>query len=462
MARRFIDIDGTPVAISSLEPPSAGERHAAILTIAVTDETTGRAPKALVWTRLTAPLGSASARAVDVGLVGVEGKPTEIFSPTLAPSQTISLDIGAPRFITRHLDITVPSALRTLTAPSSTILSLSSAAGLTAGMRLLIGTPDSTGVEFVTISATGPGPSQVTLAATPTITFPTGSPVQPLPPDQKLALHPQPTILEGCVLKRAGSTITALPNAPVRLSKLWIEAPPAGSAAQPEPPTPGIFPAPPWEPPIGALWPPMYADFPKGCAIEFEDRPVDGAMPPKTILDDLPPGTVLLRFSDANSLNLGDVVAIDADDSGRREIVEVTKITLTGAAADWAWITINNPVQLLHRRNAIVRRLQSVAPSLTRALNYDAATGDSVLLFDTTTVAGSHQIRLVDGPRHSYHRVSIYSTTSDGDGYYRLPPITRAGKIELAAKDSGSAAHIEVEIAPDYTLDPFQQDLTVS
>ena len=146
-------------------------------------------------------------------------------------------------------------------------------------------------------------------------------------------------MIGGCVLKRSGANVAALANASVRLSKLWIQAPPAGSTVQPEPPTPGVFPPPPWDPPVGAVWPPMYADFPKGSAIEVEDRPVDGAMPPKTILDDAPPGTVQLRLSDASGLALGDVVAIDADDDGRREIVEVTTIALTGAATDWARIT---------------------------------------------------------------------------------------------------------------------------
>jgi hypothetical protein len=461
MARRIIDLDGVPATISPLEPPSAGGRHAAVLTVTVTDETTGRAPLAPLSACLSRPLPSASIRAVDAGVVGIEGKAAEAFSPTLAVSQTISLDIDAPRFTTRHLDVTLQSSLRSLTGPSGGVLSLDSAAGLNLGMRLLLSTPDSTGVEVATISATGPGPNQVTLAEVPTITFPAGSAVQPLPADQALALHPQPVMIEGCVLKRSGANITTLANASVRLSKLWIEVPPAGSTVQPEPPTPGVFPPPPWDPPIGSLWPPMYADYPNGSSIEFEDRPVDGSMPPKNVLDDVPPRTTVLRISDANGLTLNDVIAIDADDDGRREIVEVTKIALAGATTDWARITINNPLQLLHRKNAIVRRLQAVAPSLTRVLNYDAASSDGVLLFDTTAVTGSHQVRLVDGTRHAFHRVSIYNATSDAQGYYRVPPITRAGKIEIAAKDSGSSAHVEVEIVPDYSLDQFHRDLTV-
>ena len=120
-------------------------------------------------------------------------------------------------------------------------------------------------------------------------------------------------------------------------------------------------------------------------------------MPPKTVLDDAPPGTTMLRFSDANGLAVNDVIAIDADDDGRREIVEVTKIALAGAATDWARITINNPLQLLHRNRRDRAPAQTVGASLTRALNYDGAGGRlGALLFDTTGVTGSHQVRLVD------------------------------------------------------------------
>ena len=157
MARRVIDVDGAPVTVSPLEPPSAGGRRAAILTVTVTDETSGRAPLAPVWADLSTSLPSASIRMVDAGMVGVEGKPAELFSPTLAASQTISLDIGAPRFATRHLEVTLQSSLRSLTGPSGAVLSLNSAAGLTVGMRLLLGTPDSTGVELATIAASGAG-----------------------------------------------------------------------------------------------------------------------------------------------------------------------------------------------------------------------------------------------------------------------------------------------------------------
>jgi hypothetical protein len=112
-----------------------------------------------------------------------------------------------------------------------------------------------------------------------------------------------------------------------------------------------------------------------------------------------------------------------------------------------------------------VRRLSAVAPFLTHALNYDGVTADSVIFFDATGFTGAHQVRIVDGGppvRRAYHRLTAFITTSDADGFYRLPPLTRVGKIELAAKDSGSPAKGSVELVPDYTLPETQRDLTVS
>ena len=94
-----------------------------------------------------------------------------------------------------------------------------------------------------------------------------------------------------------------------------------------------------------------------------------------------------------------------------------------------------------------------------------AARGDEALLFDTTGIAGSHQVRLADaGPPavRAFHRITVLATISDADGFYRLPPITRAGKIEISAKDSGSAASNAIEFVPDYDTPENQVDVIVS
>jgi hypothetical protein len=242
--------------------------------------------------------------------------------------------------------------------------------------------------------------------------------------------------------------------------------PPAGTIVDPEPPVAGgLPPPPPWDPPIAALWPPSYADIPASASLEVEDRPIDGAMSPKTLMEDVAAGSVELRLSDGLGLTVNDVIAVDADDDGRREIVEVTGISLAGTASDWALATMNHPLALSHGRGRVVRRLQSAAPTVVRALNYAVAADDKGVLFDTTSIAGSHQVRLVDaGPPsvRAFHRISILTTVSDAQGFYRLPPLTRAGKIEISAKDSGSIASNSVEFVPDYDVEENHVDIVVS
>jgi hypothetical protein len=466
MARRLLDLNGRAVTVSPLEPPGAGERHIALMNIAVTDETTGRAPLSPLSAKLAQPLPVVSVRIVGDGLVGVAGKAAQAFSPALATNATVSIDISAPHFTTRHLDVPFACSLRTLMAPAGAALTLDSAAGLIAGSRLLISTPDGLPAEIGTVSVLGPGVNEVTLENVPSAVYPVGSLVQPLPPDAALELHHEPVLIAGRVLKRSGATLAPLANATVRVSKLWRQVPLAGSAAPPEPPMVGLPPPPsPWPAPIAPIFPPLYGDFAAGTLLEVEDRPVDAGMSAKTLLDDNAAGMMELRLSDAVGLAVGDVLAIDADDTGTREILDVAAIALSATAADWARVTFHNPLALAHRAGRIVRRLAPIAPAVTRILNYDGVAGDGALLFDTTAIAGTHQVRVTDaGPpiRHSYHQLAILAAVTDADGFYRLPPLTRAGKIEIAAKDSGSAATGAVELVPDYSVSETQRDVTVS
>jgi hypothetical protein len=227
----------------------------------------------------------------------------------------------------------------------------------------------------------------------------------------------------------------------------------------------GPIPVGPWDPPIAAIRPPCYADVTTAASVEFEDRPIDAAMSAKTLLDDVPVGATEIRLFDAVNLNVNDVLAIDADDDGRREIFDVVAIELSCTPADWATVTISQPLALSHVAGRMVRRLGAAAAGAPVALNYPAFAGDAALLFDTTGIAGGHQVRVVDpGPPivHSYHRLDILATTSDANGFYRLPPLSRAGKVEVAAKDSGSAAHNEIELVPDYTVTVNPLDVLVS
>lgn len=468
MARAQVLDHDVLYTVSPLEAPTAADRHCAILVANISDETTGRAPRATVSVTLLAPLGAGlSVRVVEPGSLVVSGKPGRAFTPSLASTGTISVSLTAPSFMDRDLTVTFNCQQRSLAADASgAVITLSSTAGLSAGQRLLLSTPDGSRVEFGTIQLLGPGANQVTLAQSLDSSYPATGGVQPLPPDLNVELHRVPTWISGRILKRVGAVITPLALANVRLSKVWRRLPAASSTVPPDPPvTGGPIPALPWPAPIAAIRPPCYADLGAASSVTIEDRPVDAVMTAKTLLDDVPVGATEVRLSDALGLALNDILAIDADDEGRREIVEAASITLSGTAADWATVTLSQPLAFRHARQRIVRRLSAPVGGPTIAFNYAAQQGDGAVLFDTTGIAGTHQVRLADpGPPiiRSYHRLDIISAVTDANGFYRLPAVTRAGKVEVLAQDSGSAAKNADELVPDYTLTENPLDLTVS
>jgi hypothetical protein len=453
--------------VSPLEAPNAGDRDCAIFTANLNDETTGRPPRAAVSVALTAPQAAGlAARVVEPGLLVISGKLRRAFSPTLAVTGTLALELRAASFLQRDLTVEFACRQRLLAlAGSGSIITLDSTLNLLAGQRLLISTADGARVEFATIQSLGPGVNQLTLAQNLDSPYPLASTVQPLPPDLSVDFHRAPTLISGRVLKRVGAIVSPLALATVRISKLWRQVPAAGLTVPPDPPVPGPSPVPPWAPPIAAIRPPCYADMPSGSAVAIEDRPIDAVMSPKTLLDAVPAGATTLRLSDALGLALNNVLAIDADDDGRREIIEASGITLSGGPGDWVSVALSQPLAFSHARARIVRRLGAPAGGAPVALNYAALRGDGAVLLDTTGIAGTHQVRITDpGPpiRHSYHRLDILAATTDANGFYRLPALTRAGKVEVAAQDTSSPAKTALEFVPDYTLSENPLDLIVS
>ncbi len=99
MARRTVTANDTLYIVSPLESPSAGNRHCALLTASLVDDTTGRAPLGALTVSLTKPLGvGASVRVVEPGVVVVSGKPQPAFVPQVAVTGEIDVTISAGGF----------------------------------------------------------------------------------------------------------------------------------------------------------------------------------------------------------------------------------------------------------------------------------------------------------------------------------------------------------------------------
>ena len=459
MTRRSLEVGGSVLTVSPLEPPTADCRRVALMTINVTDETTSRAPLAALSARLEAPLAGALVRVVENGLVGVSGKPAAAFPTSFPVTDRIAVRLSAPRFLTRVVDVRFAVRKRALTAaPSGTTLTLSNLAGLKAGTRLLIGAPGGDPTEICTVQSVGPA-GKVTTAAPLSTSYPIGSTVQPLPADQAIGLRPEPVMVAGRVGKRVAGSLTPLPGATVSLAKLWRQSPAVGANDAPEPPVPGTTPPPPFPAPIAAIRPPLYVDMAGGAAVHIEDRPTDAGFADRWLAEDLAAGSASLLLNEVGSVLKDQLLAIDDDDSDRREILKVSADP--SPAAGLARIKLDHPTQGAHRAGRIVRRLGAPGGGAGIPLNYDGAAGDPVLLLDTTGVAGTHQIRIDDPPVESYHWMTVYSAVTDADGFFRLPALTRAGRISLNAKDGGSSASADVEIVPDYRLPVNQLDFIV-
>jgi len=80
-------------------------------------------------------------------------------------------------------------------------------------------------------------------------------------------------------------------------------------------------------------------------------------------------------------------------------------------------------------------------------------------------LATATEVRISGGAvPDEYHSLSRFSVTSDADGYYRLPPLSRVALVKLSArkKIGPQTFAAELEFRPDYALRENRLDLTLT
>lgn len=107
----------------------------------------------------------------------------------------------------------------------------------------------------MTIRALGLGPNQVTVAPGLSHLYAIGDPVVPIVPNDfapasvgDLAIHREPTVIAGRVVRAVSNTTTPLAGATIRITGIWRTPPPANMAVAPDPPN------------LVSLRPPLYSD----------------------------------------------------------------------------------------------------------------------------------------------------------------------------------------------------------
>lgn len=341
----------------------------------------------------------------------------------------------------------------------------------TGGLAGLVGTPArvfaqpdlTTSVhEFkVTFNATGYLAYDSTITIDPILDFPNDFTPVFL---GEIEMHREPVVIRGRVMEKnatpsepvAGATIRiAIENDPASQTydpaepsheNIWLKLPPATAVLQPDKL---------W---IKAIKPNLYFPRKAGTTRIRQRELIHIPGQDKHLLEDAQIGSKSIRCSNRENLAIGQIIVVDAGDVATEggnlslsEYVRITGIDGTGEDDQPAVISLSQPLMYPHRRHAIVRRTNLQPTRANNELAVEAITGDSCLLLSSNNHLGEGQtIEIADGDQtNEYRRIFSIATTSDADGYFRLPPLHRVAQLNLQVSDGSSETNIK-NFIPDY------------
>lgn len=455
MARRVLVADSRTYVFSPDDRPSVGQRLWALVRARVIDELTGQPPFNTI--SLDSDAHPTTARVASDGLVGLVGIPRDVFPALALKNYTVRLSVRAQGYLPRHATLVVPNDQRTIAPPApllnAIVITLNDASRLSAGEALLIG-PAGPTLAMVTIRALGPGSNQVTVAPGLSQLYAIGDPVVPIVPNDfapasigDLAIHREPTVITGRVVRAVSSTTTPLAGATIRVTGIWRTPPPANMVVPPDPPN------------LVSLRPPLYID--RGAATG-QLRP--GNLPAilgddKFLLDDVLQGANPIRLSNRQNLTAGDILLIDANKPDIAESIAIKTIVGASTATQPATTTLDYPLAYPHRRNTPVQKVNPQPLGAQKQFAQEALAGDTcVFLNNVTGLMAGNQVRITGGPNPSeYHHLSLFSVASDIEGYYRLPPLSRVAQLKIRA-EKAPMSPVETEFRPNYELSENRLD----
>jgi hypothetical protein len=261
-------------------------------------------------------------------------------------------------------------------------------------------------------------------------------------------MHREPTILHGRVTL-AGAPVA---NATVSLAGVWRTAPSAhvtGVAADP--------------PNLLSLEPALYfardaaTSIITPCALTSPD-------PPRQLRRDADAGATTLALSDAAGLAVGDVLAIDASDPERAEYLPLAGTPAGAQPGLPAEVTLAYGSKRLHKKDAVVQ-LVAVQLGMPVPLNHDAIAGDTCVFPQTMQgLTNAVYVRLSGtgiAGKEEYHRAYAFSVTTNAEGYYRFPGVSRVAQVLLHVTDGAHNPAQPPNLRPDYDQPMNRLDLVI-
>ncbi len=378
--------------------------------------------------------------------------------PPFGGVASVTVGIEADNF--EPLTLTFPIAYdqRSIAAASAAgdpVVTLTANAGLSIGQMLLFG--PATQPQYVRIRAVGAA-GQVTLAAGLLNPQGVGDAVFPdsfaTPPPVIAALRRRPVTIVGRVVTRdsAANVSTPVVNASVTVTDFWrtraaVNANPANGAMTD---------------PVPALRQFAVSIAPGVLAPRAAAALVGSVVLPSAVDDRR---TTAPAAADQRSLRVdrrenfspspgplpNRLMLVDAGDPAAAEYQTVSTITPMGSPAEPARLTLELPLARTHAQGCRLARMNPAAlPPGVLTLASAAERGDRCLFLDAPLGSPPATLRITGGPVDEFQTFAPLSVRTDGDGYFRLPPLQRMARIALTVDDGGNMLP-PIEVDPDYS-----------
>jgi hypothetical protein len=271
----------------------------------------------------------------------------------------------------------------------------------------------------LTLRAPGYIALDVTATVPQTAAFPDQLP--PLVELGNLRLHREAIVIAGRVVNKL--TSSPIPGATVRVAGIWPTMPPPNVALPPPDP-----------PNLVSIRAPLYSarDTAAGKAriITLTPGPPSSE---KVLRIPAAAGTTILALDNRISLSLtgGDLLSIDSG-SANEEFVTTTKVRGASTPDQPAEVTLAVALRNSHYLNAGVKIVTPQAPGVDKSITRPAMPGDPVIFVSGLGGwAGANAVEIHGGAAAEYHTISRFRTTTDAEGFYRLPLISRVAWVRM-------------------------------
>jgi len=245
-----------------------------------------------------------------------------------------------------------------------------------------------------------------------------------------VALHRSPVRLAGRVVSRSTGPLI---GATVTISAVWpvLQHPPG----PPDPPNAmplfaGLY----RDRPIGTM---RRRNFLPAAQVKRLERPATG-------------GNTTLRLSDSIGIAPTQVLAIDYEDTGRLEYININAIDPGSTPDQPALVTLDHALRRDHAEGTLVARaLPSGGAGPANPIGRAARRGDTTLWTSSLSGIGpaTTTIEISGGPPAEYQPTTPYSTTSGSDGSFSLAPIHRVAIAQLTVAHASQPAPIVRAVA---------------